>query len=253
MNTLIRCLSAETLKFRRTLALALTFLAPLIIALLIFAMYGQYSEFYMQSAEGNPWKQLVDMCLVYWSLIMLPLFITLETGLLANLEHSHKNWKLIYPTPNPRWAVYAAKQIIAMALLALSLSIMVALTVLLGVVLQGFMPEFGFDAPIPWQDILLVSGLSYLASWFLISFHLWVSTRYSSFVLAMVVGIAGTIPGIFLFSDDIASYYPWTLPGLVVMNGTKALFQWLPLLLGCLGGVVMAFVGGWDVTQRDVE
>lgn len=253
MDSLIRCLSAETLKLRRTLALALTILAPLVIALLVFAMYAQHSEYYLKSGGVNPWKQLCDMSLVYWNLLMLPLFITLETGLLTNLEHNRNNWKLIYPLPNPRWAVYAAKQMVAMALFALSLLFMVALIVLLGFVLQGFLPEFGFDAPIPWAEIFSIAGLSYLASWFLISFHLWVSTRSSSFVLAMAVGITATILGIFLFGEKVASYYPWTLPGVVALNGTQSASLWLPLTLGSMGGIAMAFLGGWDVTRRDIE
>jgi ABC-2 type transport system permease protein len=253
MNALLRCLSAETLKLRRTLALALTVLAPFVIALLVFAMYAQHSEYYINSGGINPWKQLCDMSLVYWNLLMLPLFITLETGLLTNLEHSRKNWKLIYTLPNPRWAVYAAKQIVAMVLFAISLAFMVVFIVILGNVLQAFLPKFGFDTPIPWGDLLSIAAVSYLASWFLISFHMWVSTRSNSFVLSMAVGITATILGVFLFGEDIAQFYPWTIPGVVAMNGTKSLSIWLPLAIGNLGGIALAVWGGWNVIRRDVE
>lgn len=76
---------------------------------------------------------------------------------------------------------------------------------------------------------------------------LWDSKRSSSFVLAMAVGITATIQGVILFGHDMASFYPWTLPGVVALDGTESSSIWLLLSLGCVGGIVMAFLYGWEV------
>ena len=44
-----------------------------------------------------------------WAILALPLFITLETALLAQTEHSEKHWKHLFALAVPRWVYYAAK------------------------------------------------------------------------------------------------------------------------------------------------
>lgn len=39
---------------------------------------------------GSIWIRLISNSMVLWGLLMLPLFITLETGLLNALEHGNK-------------------------------------------------------------------------------------------------------------------------------------------------------------------
>jgi hypothetical protein len=63
---------------------------------------------------------------------MLPLFVTLETGQLSALEHHNKTWKQLYVLPVPRWAVYASKQVIALGLIGLSMIVLAAMTVGVG-------------------------------------------------------------------------------------------------------------------------
>lgn len=253
MNTYFRCLSAELLKTRRTLALWMTLLAPLVIALLTFAMYTQHSDFYMKNAGFSPWKLLSETMLTYWSLMMLPLFITLETALLGQLEHGHKNWKLLYTQPVPRWGIYAAKLTASLGLLALSTWVLLAITVGLGGLLQLLEPDFGFNQPIPWGGIFRLALLSYLAAWLLVSIHLWVSVRFPSFVVAVGVGIAATIFGMLLFGDEAARFYPWTIPGIFSMEmAQRDLVQWVSLGIGWLGSIPLTLLALRDVRRIEI-
>jgi hypothetical protein len=43
-----------------------------------------------------------------WATLMMPLFITIETALIAGLEHSENQWKNLLAFPIPRWTIYIA-------------------------------------------------------------------------------------------------------------------------------------------------
>ena len=133
--------------------------------------------------------------------------------MLSALEHNNKTWKQLYALPLPRWAVYAAKQFVSMGLIGLSMIFLLAMIVGIGLLLNRFRPTLGFAAPIPWPTIIQAYLLTYLASWLIISLHLWVSAHWPSFVAAMGVGIVATVAGVLVIESDWARVYPWTLPG----------------------------------------
>ena len=251
MITLSRALSAEVLKTKRTLTLGLAFLAPLAVAFLEFVMHMQMGERAMKPG-AEAWISLSQHSLILWTLLMLPLFVTLETGLLSALEHNNKTWKQLYALPLPRWVVYAAKQLTGMGLIGLSMIVMVTMIVGVGLLLNLFRPTLGFAAPIPWPTIIQTYLLTYLASWLIISLHLWVSAHWSSFIVAMGAGIVTTVAGVTVINSDWAKYYPWTLPFMVSVGFVEGEVIGAQLALGIIGGIVVALAGGWDVIRRDV-
>ena len=251
MTTLTRALSAEVLKTKRTLTLWLVILAPLAIAFLEFVMDMQMGLRALRSTS-NPWLSLTQNSLILWALLMLPLFVTLETGLLNAQEHGNKMWKQLYALPVPRWAVYAAKQVIGLALVGLSTLTLLVMCLGVGFLLNLLKPEFGFVPPINWAVILPAYALVYLAAWLIISLHLWVSARWPSFVVAMGVGITATVAGVLVINSDWAKVYPWTLPGLASIGYTEGDAIAAQVALGFLGGIVVALAGGWEVTRREV-
>ena len=250
MNTFLRALSAELLKIKRTLAFWLTLLAPLPVALMLLMIFLQQGE--QIGYRDNRWYSLSQNSLVIWGLLMLPLFVTLETGLLSALEHSNKTWKQLYALPLPRWAIYAAKQFVSMGLIGLSMIFLLAMIVGIGLLLNRFRPTLGFAAPIPWPTIVQAYLLTYLASWLIISLHLWVSAHWPSFVAAMGVGIVATVAGVLVIESDWARVYPWTLPGLVAINFMEGNAVSAELAFGIVGGIVAALAAGWEVTRHDV-
>jgi lantibiotic transport system permease protein len=251
MKSLWTSLQVETLKTRKTLALMLTAIAPAVIVIVVSGFYIEHASFYKPSEGENAWVQFSQMNMVYWTLLMLPLFITLESALLAQLEHSHQNWKMIYAQPLPRWTIYAAKLITLEIWMALCNLELIAMIVIAGKVLQWIHPAYGLDAPVPWGSIVSSVGLAYLASGFMISFHLWVGTRWNSFVVATGVGFVAAILTGFIFGEDFAYFFPWALPGVITMDLDNSL-RWVSMAIGSLGGGLMAFAGGWDILRRDV-
>ncbi len=253
MNGLIRALSAETLKTKRTLALAMTGLAPLAIALLQFGVYLDRAGHPVVPPGESLWLRFSQNMFIYWTLLMLPLFVTLETALLSGLDQTNKNWKLLYTLPVPRWAYYAAKQIMSLVLIGASIIVLVILIFLVARLLQSIDPtSFDFSAPAPITHILKYALLTFLAAWFIISLHVWISMRWKSFVIACGAGIVATVCAVFVIQSDWGFYYPWTLAGIVASKMIEDEAPLMSVALGALGGIFVALVGGWDVSRQDV-
>ena len=251
MTYLFRALNAEILKSKRTLMVALVFLAPLALAFLELAIGFQYGK-KMYKVGGDSWMTLIDHTTMMWVLIMLPLFVTLQMGLMGALEHNNKTWKQVYTRPLPRWSIYMAKQIIGTGLIGLSTVALGLMTVGVGLIGRVFLPELGFDAPIPWETLFQFVFYPYLAAWLIISIHMFVSLYFSSFVVAMGVGIVATVFGTVVYGSDWEQFDPWTIPGVIEGNLRNADPIMLPLTIGLVGGLVVACLGCYITTRRDV-
>jgi hypothetical protein len=126
------------------------------------------------------------------------------------------------------------------------------MTVGVGLFGRIFLPKLGFNAPIPWSALAQNFFLSYLACWLIISIHLWISLRWSSFVLAMAAGIVPTICSVVALGSKWEQFDPWAMPGVVAHGLAESLPYTLALTLGLLGGIVFAIFGCWEATRHDV-
>jgi hypothetical protein len=253
MTTLLRTLSTETLKMKRTLGFWLTLLAPMVVAGLEFLVMASQGENMMEFANGQPWLWHMKFTLMLWGLFVLPLFVTLETALLAGWEHGNSTWKLLYAQPVPRWMVTAAKQFSGLVLLGIS-HIFLGLAVIgTGLLLRHFVPALGLDTPVPWLEMLGYCLLIYLIAWLIIAVHSFVSLRWSSFVVAMAVGIVATMSGVFFIrSEEYAPYYPWAMQGLIANKLLEEGWPVSQLIWGIGGGLLIFLLSNLYLTQRDV-
>jgi hypothetical protein len=251
MRPFFAALRAEFLKLKRTLAFAMIFLAPLVILLLQLAMYFEHAEYYLNQGETNPWKNFNQTMLVYWAFIMLPLFITLETALVGNLEHSRHNWKLLYVQPVPRWAIYAAKWVVNVALTALGTLVLLGCMGVGGSIVHLVYPEYAFNLSFPWLWTFKLAAMVFAATLLIISVHVWISLRWASFVVACAAGVVATVVAVFAFGSDYAIYYPWTIPGMIA-TGVGGTDLTLCLTVGLVGGLCMALFGMWNVSRQEV-
>lgn len=256
MNTLIRALMAELLKLKRTLALAMLLIAPLAVSLLNLLVLLRTSESMVTGDDFNVWGWLVNNGVGLWGMLMLPLYVTLETALVSGIDHNANAWKHLFALPVPRWNIYLAKQVVNLGIIGLSTIVMIAGALLTGVVAQlsGLKPMVDYGAPVPWDIMPSVVIRLYLAAWLMIAVHTWVSMRWRSFTVASAVGIVATVVSfVLLNSEELAPIYPWTLPLASVWDVLFAMpATALPLPLGFIGGLAFALVACWDVTRRDV-
>lgn len=191
--------------------------------------------------------------LLLWDLLMVPLFVTLQTALLGGLEHSSKNWKHLFALPVSRRAIYGAKQLVALALIGLSTPVLWACVMGAGLLLRLVKPGIGFERAVPVWSIIQFALLSYVCSWLIIAIHTWIAMRWPSFVVAMGVGVALTIVAVIVLQSKYNVYYPWTLPAVVTRQAiVDGQLNYLALVCASLGGIVAAVLGALEFTRRDV-
>lgn len=247
MTELIRAISAESIKLKRTLALRLAMIAPLFIVLLQLGVYlARGVE--VEHAPTNPVAGFARGIVTLWTLVFLPFWATLAASLCASLDHSNNHWDQLFALPVRRWPVYAAKWIVVFGLVLLSSICLPLFTVAAIEILKQVHVEWRGEA-LPWT--LLLSGVSRScgACLLLVSLQCWLSLRWRSFLVALGVGIAGIMSGIILISAPMKflSLYPWTAPAAAASPHEPL----LALVWGMCGGLVIAVVGCWRLTTQD--
>lgn len=245
LTAFFRALYAEQLKLKRTLALRMVFVAPLLIgALNFFALYQRRNI----GPDFKLWDTIFKTSLSVWAIFMMPLLITLETALLNGIDHNEKNWKHLFALPLPRHAVYLAKLIVAQALIALSTFVVAVLSIGTGFALMRLRPVFANAGAPSYGWLFKHAALVWLASWLIIAIHNWVSIRWASIPLALGTGIGGVFFALFATSAKLGKYYPWLLPINVLSDERITMAVWV----GGLGGVIAAVLGCLEFVRRDV-
>lgn len=253
MKIFIRTLSTELLKMKRTLGFWLALLAPLVVAGLEFLVMASQGEEMIEFANGQPWHWHLKFTLTLWGLFVLPLLVTLETALLAGWEHGNNTWKLLYAQPVPRWMITAAKQFSGLVLLGISHLFLGIAVIGTGLLLNRIDPSLGLTARIPWLTMIGYSLLIFLISWLIIAVHSFVSLRWSSFVVAMAVGVVATMSGVFFIrSEEYAPFYPWAMQGLIANKLLEDGWPVAQLVWGIGGGLLIFLVSNWYLSRRDV-
>jgi ABC-2 type transport system permease protein len=214
--------------------------------------------------QPNGWDSLMlDLVLFLWCLVALPPFVSLETALLAGLEHRENTWKHLFALPIPRWTIYAPKLLVGFALVCVSSLVLALGTGLQGLVLLEVRPDLGLTWPVPWGLILLRSFAFVPTVLLMLAVQTWVAVRWRSFTVAMGLGIGSTIVGIMLLrslknvastpqAPFLASLFPWSLPYVVLARQATADLRETAFIAGLLGGLLVAAVGCWEVVRRDV-
>jgi hypothetical protein len=254
MKTLVNTLNVETLKMKRTLALWLTLLTPAALVFLEVAGATQnQGRLSALSPDINRWSLLFEELFSIWVILIFPLFITLETALLGQVEHGNNTWKLTHTQPVPRWAILAAKQIWGLGLVALGMLALIGLTLIGGAILDILMPEIAIEPPIPWKEMFSQAGIAFLASGIILAVHTWIALRSRSFVIASAIGIGMTIAGLMLRGLEWTEYFPWSMPGSALYNYYQGLAFGTYLIMGVVGWLVLSIVANLEIGRLEVE
>jgi lantibiotic transport system permease protein len=249
LTYLFRALSAEVLKLKRTVALRVAVIAPMVVVVVMSLVYHQRQPAGVSGADL--WLRFSQEVLGLWALLMLPLFVTLEAALLGALESAEKNWKHLFALPIPRGAIYAAKIIVTIGIIGLSKIVLLVGAIAAGMLLGLLKPDYQlFLSALPFRQISRMYLTTYFLAWLMITIQMWVSVRWQSFTVSVSTGISATVFGYMLInSQKWGKIYPWTLPvNVLAQNGnvTRA------LLISLIGGLIIAIIGGLEFIRRDV-
>lgn len=244
-----RVLSTECLKLKRTLALWMVLVSPLVMVLLQFAITYKRAPDFIQNAK-DAWPPMVLQTVEVWTLLMMPMFVTLETSLLAGLENTGKNWKSLLALPAPRWTIYTSKLVVTIALLWAAHAVLIGGTVGSGWLLKLIHPSLNFGS-MPLHPfvvpMLRVSAAALLA----VTIQHWVSLRWHSYTVAMGFGMCAMIVGVFAVqSKAFGSWFPWSLPIRAVLDGAAG--QDRITAVAVVGATVAAIVGCVEFVRREI-
>ncbi len=245
---IFRVLWTECLKLKRTLALWMVLASPMVVVVLYF-LIGYFGTDSLAGGTTDVWQELVKNTVLLWTLLMMPLFVTLETSLLAGLEHSEKNWKSLLALPAPRWTVYMSKLVVMIAMLWAAHALLILGTLANGAVLSALRPALKLDA-MPWSP-LLVSIAKISASAMLgVTIQHWVSLRWQSFTAAMGFGMFVTVIGFMAAnSNEWGPRFPWSMSLHTLRAGAAG---WDLLMVSAGGAVLVAALGCWGFSRREI-
>lgn len=249
LRALPRALSAETLKLRGTLALWMALIAPAVVVVL-YVLQLSTMDLSKGPPRGDGWQTFLQSAMVLWAFLMLPLFVTLESALLAGVEHANHQWKHLLALPLPRATHYLAKLLVLIALVLLATLVLLVLLPAGGWLLDLLQPRLGIDGMPPWDFLVGRLFAIAAAAMLIVAVHTWAAVRWRSFTVAVSIGMVATVAGFLIGqSAHYGHWYPWSMP-LHVLGGEG---QHLPFVVmaGLGGAVVAAMLGLGDFLRRE--
>ncbi|MDP1830507.1 MAG: ABC transporter permease [Geothrix sp.] len=218
MNAFSRLLAAEGLKLRRSAALRLVWLLPLLFLLIEFTAFER--PLLGLKALTPPLQAHLDtlqlkLVVALWGGFFHPLMLALLPALIFRPEHRFKTWRHLHALPLSRRGIFLAKAAFALLLSA-------ALLALIGLLLWGERTLLGWANPVlalPFHGLRMaqVLGWLWLGSLPVLGLYLWISDRINSLAVPVVFGLVGLLLSIALTGQEQPQPWrrdliPWVLP-----------------------------------------
>lgn len=218
MPGILRLLAAERLKLRRSAAVRVVWLLPLVFLVFDYRAFGRF----VSGAQTLPPQVLallpdqpLHSLAVLWAGFLHPLTLALLPPLLLRPEHRFGMWKHLHTLPAGRRNLYLAK---ALTLLVLHGAILLVLALGLRVeweVIGLLKPQAAFA--FPWARVFRVLGWMYLGSLPVLLFYLWVADRIRASAVTILLGLVGLMLTIALAGREMDPLWqrdliPWVLP-----------------------------------------
>jgi hypothetical protein len=253
MPMFFRVLSTECLKLKRTLALWMVLVTPMVVIALQFFVAYHNAPLTIRLGK-DVWTPMVRQTVQAWTLLMLPLFVTLETSLLAGLENAGNNWKSLLALPAPRWTIYFSKLTVTICLLWAAHAVLVGGTIAGGMLLKLLRPGInlaGMPLGLFVPPMVTVSLCALLG----VTIQHWVSLRWHSYPVALGFGMCAMITGVFAAqSENFAPWFPWSLPMAAVMTKVAAGVSVERIAIWAIvGAVVAACAGCQEFVRREIS
>lgn len=241
--SLLTAVDVEWRKLRRSLALVLAIVAPLLIALFQFFSV-------LRTEHAQTWDRWLLNAAAIWAFFMLPMSMTALAALMAHIEHGPRSWDHLRALPVPRWHLYAAKVIWLLLISAVMTAAVGVLSVLAVYLASLVAPALAPTGPMHLWHLLTLLARMQGAAMLLIAVQIWLSLRYASFVPALATGIAGAFFAVVATSARVGVLLPWQMPvNVLATDPARAHLAWL---LGSIGGAVALLALIIHLSRREV-
>ena len=201
---LIKLIQIELLKTKRSLALLMMFLSPLMV-LLINLLQLLHNEGKYIAERGWSVYWLSNSAL--WGYFMMPLYIALITALLNGTEHRSNGWRFMMTLPIKQRDLFLAKLILAWVYLIGASLVLFSSTLLSIVCLEAFGISGTDMLSVEVIQNLLYSTIACLA---VLTIQHVVSWRWKNIVAPLGLGVIATMSIVQLSHTKYWHYNPWT-------------------------------------------
>lgn len=218
MFALPRLMLAEIRKLRRSPAVRLLWLLPLLFALVDFLMRSRFALGIREVTPeirpilvNSPYKAVAD----YWSGYFHPLLIALLPAMFFRPEHRFNLWKHLHAQPVSRRLLFLVKALVLALAFGVVMLLVEGVLALEWTILAYLHPVVAF--PFPWLGLAKVMAWSYLGSLPLLALYLWLSDRINNAAVPIMFALVGLILTISMGGKDLdpmwrRDFIPWVLP-----------------------------------------
>ncbi|GEN36492.1 MULTISPECIES: ABC transporter permease [Aneurinibacillus] len=245
---MMRLLTSELMKLRRSGVVWIAVLAPLFLVLQGVANFMRYRDSAFANSRRTEWEILYEQCIILYPSLLLPLVITILMALLARIEHGQNGWKQLLALPVTRAQVYVSKLIIACLLVFLNLSVLSAGTLLAGLAV-------GAEGAVPYGLLLGRGLLAFIAVLPVVAVQFVLSFRFSHAGVPLALGTGLAAPTIFAAnSEHFWIYYPWTYPVMTYFGPSMEKFEQDTVMYGIAAALFALFLllGFREFRKRDM-
>lgn len=250
-----RLILSNNIKAKRSWCWFITFLFA-ILPLALILIYGFLSDGQINKNLNleytELWRRFVFS--IHWILIFsLPLGITIQASMIANLEHQGNSWKQLLSLPLKKSHVYLSKFI---TLFIYNLFSAVLLTI--GIITVGIV--FGIGNNIEWYTVLAGGFYPYIAALPIMAIQLWLSISLTNQAFPIIFGTVFGMVGLFLSMNKFTKWLPWAYPVkatpvTVTSDSNNMILNYdiyYIVLLAIIEGLLLLFLGLVNFLKREV-
>jgi lantibiotic transport system permease protein len=207
----INSFQSEWLKKKRSLAswlvLVGAFFTPSIILISRLKNYAALPKLYL---ADDFWQKLWNQSWESMEVFLLPIGITLATGLIAQIEYKNNTWKQLHTTPQTYTTIFLAKLLVILIML-----VEVFILFNVGVYLSAAIPSMIFGsvpypaAPIPFRDFWNANVNFFVDCLPIVALQYLLSLQFRNFLVPVGAGFAIWFLGIGLLSWEYSYLFPY--------------------------------------------
>lgn len=215
MATFIINTKAELWKCRKTAAYWITLVAGIFIPFVMLLMMAFRPDEFVKDFKNAPWEVLLRICWQPTAAFLMPMYTILVTSLVVQIEYRNNTWKQVYASPRSYADIFFSKFLVVHGLILTALLLFNMTILIAGYGANMVHGRYTFfDTPVPWKDMLVVTGKMYTAVLAMTAIQYWISLRFKNFIAPIGIGLALLITGIMIIQWEKIIYYPYAYTAL---------------------------------------
>lgn len=243
---LIKLIYIELIKTKRSLALLMMFLSPLMVLFVNILLFIHADG---KVVESKGWGQFWMVNYAMWGYFMMPLYIALITALLNGIEHRSNGWRFMMALPVKQGELFFAKLILAWLYL-LGASGVLFLSVLTSIFLFDLLGYQGADISSVEASFKLIYAT--IACMAILTIQHIVSWRWSNIVVSLGLGVVSTMSIMQFSSSQYWRFNPWTYT-LMATNASDQAMQSQAIIYSLGVTLVLSLLGMFWLGRREIS